>query len=113
MIEAVAEAIGQCAAESPWRIAAASIEATHLHLLITYSGLDIDRTVKWLAQKMTKRVHSQTAHRGPVFCEGRWREFIFDARHRANVCRYIERHNERRGESSRPYSFISAEEIRS
>jgi REP element-mobilizing transposase RayT len=108
MISTVLAAIEACAAASPWRIAAASVEPTHLHLLITYSRLDIERTCKWLAQQMTKRVHELTAHRGPVFCEGYWCTYIFDESHWQNTIRYIERHNERRGELPRPYRFISA-----
>jgi REP element-mobilizing transposase RayT len=107
MIDAIVVAIDKCDAASPWNIAAASIESTHLHLLITYSGLDIDRTVKWLAQQMTKEVHRSTAHQGPIFCEGNWCSFLFDKSYWQNTRRYIERHNERRGQSPKPYAFIS------
>src|SRR5436853_4720107 len=94
MITAVAVAIERCAAESPWKIVAASIESTHLHLLLTYSGINIERTAKWLAQQMTKRVHTDTDHVGPVWCENYWCNFVFDERHWENTILYIERHNE-------------------
>jgi hypothetical protein len=106
MIAALAGAIENCAAKSPWRILAASIEATHLHLQITYSGLDIERTVKWMAQQMTKAVHHETSHAGPVFCEGNWCSYVYLPEHWARTTTYIERHNERRGLAAQPYSWI-------
>ncbi|MFA7237123.1 MAG: transposase [Phycisphaeraceae bacterium] len=106
MMRVMAETIGRCAAESPWRIAAASIEPTHMHLLMTYSGLDIERTAKWLAQQTTKAVHQQTSHIGPVWCEGSWRGFVFDTDQWRVTQRYIERHNERRGVGACPYEFV-------
>jgi REP element-mobilizing transposase RayT len=113
MIDAVAAAIAQCAAASPWKLVAASLESTHLHLLITYSGIDIERTAKWLAQQMTKRVHAVANHAGPVFCENYWCNFVFEVSHWKNTIRYIERHNERRGELARPYVFIARDVTRS
>ena len=106
MIDAVVATLDKSAAASPWKIGAASIESTHLHVLITYSRLDIDRTLKWLAQEMTKAIHRTTDHAGPVWCEGWWCGFLFDAEHWAATTRYIERHNIRRGENSQPYPFI-------
>ena len=108
MLAAVVEALAQCTEASQWQAAAASVESTHVHVLITYSGLDIERTLKWLAQEMTKSVHRRTGHTGPVWCEGWWCGFVFDELHWESTIRYIERHNVRRGESARPYSFISA-----
>ena len=108
MIAAVIQAISNCARSSPWKIIAASIEPTHLHLLLTYSGMDIEGTVKWLAQQMTKEVHHQTKHQGPVFAKNYWCGYIFEEAYWRNTVRYIERHNERRGEVSRPYPFIHA-----
>ncbi len=49
----VADTIGRCRNESQWRIAAASIESTHTHLLMTYSESDVDNTVKRLKDQMT------------------------------------------------------------
>jgi REP element-mobilizing transposase RayT len=106
MVGAIAKAIAECANSSPWTIVAASIEPTHLHIAISYSPLNIERTVKWIGQEMTKAVHRETSHVGPVFCKGRWLEFIFDEPHWRNVIRYIETHNVRRGVEARPYSWI-------
>ncbi len=107
MICAVGNAIERCASSSPWQIAAASIESTHMHLLITYSGLDIKRTIKWLAQQTTKSVHNQTDHVGPVWCEGYWCSYVFDTDYWANLVQYIQSHNLRRNEPAKPYSFIT------
>ncbi len=108
MIDAIAGAIGECEAESPWTITAASIEATHLHLLITYSRLDIERTARWLAQEMTKSVHERTDHADPVFAKGNWIGYVYDPDHWHTTQRYIEHHNQRRGDPVRLYAFITA-----
>jgi REP element-mobilizing transposase RayT len=107
----VIETIGRCRAESDWRVAAASIESTHTHLLMTYSDRDVDHTVKWLKDQTTKAIHRQTDHTGPVWCKGRWRSFIFDIDAWRNTKAYIERHNVRRGEGPRPYAFIDDVEM--
>ena len=107
MIDAVVGAIDRCASSSPWQIAAASIESTHMQLLITYSGLDIKRTVKWLAQQTTKAVHRQTHHVGPVWCEGYWCSYVFDTAYWTNLVHYIQRHNLRHRESAQPYSVLA------
>lgn len=110
MLEAVAEAIRECVLKSGGglAVAAAALDPTHMHLLIPYSGRDIDITGKWLADQTTKAVHRRTAHHGPVWCKGKWRSFIFDSDYWDRVCHYIERHNVRRGRDRRPYAFLSA-----
>lgn len=107
MIDAVAEAIGCCADQSDWRVEAAAIEPTHMHLLLTYTEREINATAKWLAQQTTKNVHATTSFAGPVWCEGKWCEFIYDLRHWNSIRRYIERHNERRGLPPRPWKWIT------
>ncbi len=102
----VADTIARCRGESDWRIAAGSIEATHTHLLITYTERDIDNTVKWLKDQMTKAIHRETPHTGPVWCKGRWRSYVFEPDVWRNTRLYIERHNGRRGVGPRPYAFI-------
>ncbi|MBA3482114.1 MAG: hypothetical protein H0T51_09900 [Pirellulales bacterium] len=57
MIEVVAETLEQCAVGSDWQVAAASIESTHTHLLLTYTERDVDNTVKWLKDQLTKSIH--------------------------------------------------------
>jgi len=101
--------IETCQRQSAWKIAAASVEATHLHLLIPYTAQDIHGTAKWLGQQMTKAIHQFTSHEGPVFCKGHWLQFIFERTHWENTIAYVERHNVRRGESARPYSFLNDE----
>ena len=87
----------RCEKESDWQVAAASIEATHTHLLLTYSSRNIDNTVKWLKDQMTKAIHHDTKHQGPVWCKGKWCSFIYDEKVWNNTLKYINRHNERRG----------------
>jgi REP element-mobilizing transposase RayT len=108
MIDAVAGAVGACVATSDWRIVAAAIEETHMHLLMTYSTRDVEQTAKWIAQQTTKAVHKSTAFTGPVWCEGKWLGFVFDERHWEATRGYIERHNVRRGLPARPWDWITA-----
>ena len=110
MIRIVERVIGECAASSPWRIEAASIERTHTHLLFTYSGFDIHRTVKWISQQTTKAIHRETDHTGPVWGKGDWCAHVYDLAYYENVKRYIERHNLRRGVGPRPYAVLARED---
>jgi hypothetical protein len=108
MTEAVVAAIGDCisASAGDLTVVAAAIESTHMHLLIPYSGRDINRTAKWLADQTTKRIHQMTDHRGPVWGKGKWCSYVFDERHWQGARQYIERHNLRHGRMARPYPFI-------
>jgi REP element-mobilizing transposase RayT len=105
MMRVIAQTLGDCAKASPWKIMAASIEPTHFHALLTDSPVDIERSVKWIAQEMTKAVHRQTTHAGPVFCKGRWLQFIYDQSHWDNIIGYIDAHNARHGLPARPVDF--------
>ena len=107
MIDAVALAVGACVAESDWKIAAAAIEPTHMHLLITFTNRDIELTAKWIAQMTTKAVHRSTAFDRPLWCGGKWLGFIYDEGHWNNARLYIERHNVRRGLPARPWDWIT------
>jgi hypothetical protein len=107
MIDVMVGVIDACERASPWTIDAAAIEPTHFHVLISASHLDIDRTTKWMAQELTKAIHRQTSHSGPVFAKGNWCEFIFNDSHWRNLAAYIERHNTRRGLGARPYAFLN------
>ncbi len=108
MIDAVLGALGACAEQSQWSIVAASIEPTHTHLLITYGGRDIHKTVKWIAYQTTKAVHRATQHQGPVWAKGKWCSYVFDESQWRNTIHYIQRHNVRRGLDARPYGFVVA-----
>jgi hypothetical protein len=77
-----------------------------MHLPISYTTRDIHKSMKWLAQQMTKDIHRLTKHEGSVWSEGKWLQFIFDEPHWRNTIAYIERHNVRRGVDRRPYSLL-------
>ncbi len=100
------DVINNCQRQSAWDVAAAAIEPTHLHLLMTYAALDIDRTIKWLKQQITKAIHQRTDHHGPVWAKYSWRSFIYDQDHWEQVKRYINRHNDRAGRDSTTYPFV-------
>lgn len=108
MQRVVADAIAECVAKSRGglAIAEAAIESTHIHLLIPYSGRDIHKTAKWLADQTTKGVHRQTNHAGPVWCKGKWCSYLFDESHWQSTLEYIEHHNIRRGRHAKPYPFL-------
>jgi REP element-mobilizing transposase RayT len=108
MQNAVLGAIEECVGASPWCITAFAIEETHFHMLITYSGKDIHSTAKWLAQQMTKAVHRETNHQGPVWCEGKWCGYLFEQSYWDKTREYIERHNLRKDLPPRPFRFITA-----
>ena len=103
----ISTTVAECVSRSSWRVAAASIEPTHMHLLLTYSGRDIDATAKWIADRTTKAVHRLTRHDGPVWAKGKWCSYVFEASYWNNTISYIERHNERRGVGRRPYEFVT------
>jgi len=109
MKTAVAEAIADCVARSKGglSIVEASIDSTHVHLLIPYSGRDIDKTASWLADQTTKKVHRETCHQGPVWCKGKWCSFVFEQAHWQNAVEYIQHHNIRHGRCERPYPFLN------
>ena len=92
IIRSITATLPRCADNSPWDLAALAVEPTHLHALLTYAPLDFDRTAKWLAQQMTKAVHIDTPHAGPVFAKGKWATYIFEPSHWENTVRYIARH---------------------
>lgn len=98
MIQTVKDTIVRCESQSDWVVTAASIEATHTHLLLTYTNNNIDNTVKWLKDQFVKAIHRYTQHDGPVWCKGKWRSYIFNDRVWDNTKSYIERHNIRRCE---------------
>jgi REP element-mobilizing transposase RayT len=108
MMRLVMDTIGNCVERSAGSlsIAAAAIEPTHIHLLIPYSGRDIDHTLKWIADQTTKAVHRATDHHTPLWCKGRWRSFIYEPSYWFDAARYIERHNVRQGNVPRPWSFL-------
>jgi hypothetical protein len=103
MIEIVARVIGECCDAVP----VGDRGGIGLHLLLTYSGLQIERTAKWICQQTTKAIHRETNPKGPVWERNDWTSFVFDPEYFMNVKRYIERHNERRGVGPRSYSWVS------
>lgn len=92
VVDRLAHTLDRCATESTWDLAALSVEPTHFHALLTCITRDVDRTAKWLAQQMTKAVHQDTDHTGPVFAKGNWITFIFDESYWYNTIAYINRH---------------------
>lgn len=108
MIEVIAGTLEELIRKSNggFSIAAAAIEPTHMHLLIPYSGRDIENTAKWIADQTTKAIHRQANHGGPVWCKGRWRGYVFGDEGWGATRHYIEQHNARRGLPVKPYEFI-------
>jgi REP element-mobilizing transposase RayT len=106
MSAAIERAIGRCALQSNWKVAAGTIEPTHIHLLLTTGSSDIDRTCKWLSQQMTRAVHEETPHQGPVWAEGKWCSAIWVDEGWVNTWHYIESHNVRKGLGREPFKNV-------
>ena len=108
MIAVIADTVGELIKRSKGdlRASAAAIETTHMHLLLPYTGRDIENTAKWIADQTTKAVHRKTTHQGPVWCKGKWRTYIFDEEHWMATGEYIRRHNRRAGRPDNPYPWI-------
>lgn len=113
MIAAVVAALAECVERSQGGllIMAATVEPTHIHLLLPDTGRDIDTTAKWLADRTTKAIHVQTTHTGPVWTSKNWCEHIGDQEHWEQALRYIDDHNVRAGRGSRPYAFLCPLEL--
>lgn len=113
MIEVIVSAIQECVRKSNGglKIMAAAIESTHMHLLIPYSGRDIEITAKWLADQTTKAVHRRTTHQGLVWSKNNWIRHIFQPEYWENSLLYIDDHNERSGRGRRPYPFLCEVEL--
>lgn len=107
-IEVVVETLHDCVIKSAGDLsfAALAILPTHMHMVIPYSGRDVDRTAKWIADQTTKQMHARTGRDGPVWCKGKWRGFVYETEHWYNTIRYVEAHNTQRGLPGRPYVFV-------
>lgn len=95
-----------CQSKSDWQLASLSVENTHSHLLMTFNSRNIDNTIKWLKDQMTKAIHQNTGYQGPVWCKGKWCSYIFDVEVWENTMAYIQRHNERWEVGANPYPFV-------
>jgi REP element-mobilizing transposase RayT len=93
MIEAVRDTMNRCAASSDWRIMALTIQRTHVHVLLTYTTRNIGNTVKWLSDQTTKAAKRAAGFGGPIWCKGRWLQFVYDEAHWQRLIEYIGRHD--------------------
>ena len=108
MIRIIADTLGKMIEQSNSSLCvnAAAIESTHMHLLLPYTGKNIDNTAKWIADQTTKAVHQTTSHNSPLWCKGKWLTYIFDEDQWINTVDYIRRHNRRAGRPDDPYPWI-------
>jgi REP element-mobilizing transposase RayT len=90
MMRAARVALRRCDSASAWSIAALAIAPTHMHLLITHSGLDAHRTAKWIGQQLTRSIHASTRHSGPVWCRGHWCGYVYKVDHWHRAIDYID-----------------------
>lgn len=105
----IADTLGDLIARSRGglSVTAATIEPTHVHLLIPYSGRDIDITAKWIADQTTKAIHKKCDHPGPVWTKNAWRVFVYTPQHWNATDAYIHRHNHRAGRPDNQYPWIT------
>ena len=92
---------------------AATIEPTHVHLLIGPVREDLHKFVGRLKGRSSSELLAKGRHpeRNRVWTEGYWRVFLGDDFGLESVREYIQRHHVRAGRSSNPYSWCRPEWI--
>jgi hypothetical protein len=84
-------------------IFALAVQSWHFHLLVGPTQLRIDQIVK--CAKDAARYHLRLNQ--PIWTEGYDKRFCFDRSSLTSRVHYVERHNERLGWPSRPWSWIT------
>ena len=113
----VAAAIGEAFAQHRQRAFAATVQATHVHVVLAPLQEDVRNVIAGLKRRTTMAVRSNnpailadalnTGQNGrSIWTAGRYCEFIFDESHLANLIEYVRDHNRRVGLPADPYEWI-------
>jgi REP element-mobilizing transposase RayT len=91
-----------------WKVLSAAIEPTHVHLLFAALTDDIGTVVGRIKSQTSSALikHPSNRDRSRIWTAGYWKVFLFDDDAVHAVQQYIERHNQRRGLSARPWDWI-------
>ena len=115
--QSVAAALGEALTEHRQRAFAATVQATHVHVVLAPLREDIRNVIARLKRRATMAVHANspailagafnTGQNGrSLWAAGRFYEFIFDDSHLANLIEYVRDHNRRVGLPPDPYEWI-------
>jgi hypothetical protein len=129
----VADAFGKAVREQRHRVLAATVQGTHVHLVLAPVGEHLDNVIARfkrrsagvvLARRRAEREALSSAgtaglysrailarrHSVPrhLWTAGRFPVFIFDDRHLVNAIEYVRDHNRRLGLSPDPFDWIDA-----
>jgi len=107
----VAEAIGNTVRENRYRVLAATIQGSHLHLVFAPLPTDVKRVVAQLKYRsavavLADRRHCQRPTPRSLWTRGQFPVFIFGEKHLANAVEYVRDHNRRVGLSPDPFEWI-------
>jgi hypothetical protein len=109
----VAAAMGQAVREKGWRVYAATVQATHAHLIFAPLREDITDVIATLKYRSAcavlelRRNTRQEVGRS-LWTEGQYPVFIYDNDHLHNAIEYVRGHNLRAGREADPYPWIEA-----
>jgi REP element-mobilizing transposase RayT len=115
--ELVAEMFGFTVRQQNHRVLAATVQATHCHLILAPLKENIDNVVARLKYRsasavLQRRRENPTGTVGPcvprsLWTGGKFITFIYSHAHLRNAVGYVRRHNEREGLPADPYDWIS------
>ncbi|MCC6683386.1 MAG: hypothetical protein IT445_21020 [Phycisphaeraceae bacterium] len=106
----VACEIGRTVIEQQQRVLAATIQPTHLHLVLAPLREDVKKTIARFMKRTADLVLAVRHQCGKpclhLWTQGQFPVFIFDDDHLCNAIDYVRRHNTRCGRSADPYDWI-------
>ena len=110
-IPIVAESFGTTSGEHGWRGAAATIQATHAHVVFRVMREPIKSVIARLKYRSARAVWTARRERGrptprSLWTGGQFPVFIDDAAHLENAVAYVRAHNLRSGLPAEPYAWI-------
>jgi REP element-mobilizing transposase RayT len=125
--ESVADAFGEVVRERHHRVLAATVQATHVHVIFAPLKENVTNIIARLKRRSSLRVHEArqisrparmaglysrpilgrlASARAPLWTDGKFIVCIFDERHLANVIEYVRDHNRRAGVPADPFDWI-------
>ena len=109
--DVIAEQLAPGMPGANWRIFAAAIERTHVHLLFGPLRDDIGHVIGRIKSRTSSALlkHPDNWGRKRTWTNGYWKVFLFDIFARNEVARYIRDHNLRRGLAPDPWTWIRRE----
>jgi REP element-mobilizing transposase RayT len=107
----VAQALGDVIVDQGVLIHAATIHATHAHLVIAPLHTAVDTFIATLKYRSARRVNQHRRTAGiatsrSVWTEGRFVRYLFDDEHLHNAIEYVREHNRRVGRPDDPYPWV-------